>query len=224
LLAKFGLSDLTGTHVSALVPGSDKHFLLNPFGLLFEEVTASNLVKCDYEGKMADEGAYGLNPAGIAIHGSVHRARPDAFCVAHTHGRAGIAVGALRCGLLPLSQVSLIFYNRVAYSDYAWAEDSEACQQLVRDLGEQPALILRNHGLLTTGRSVGEAFVLMYRLNQACQIQLDAQSTREELVLPSEDVRQQAAAGWWGDEPLFGQRTWQALLRRLDAEDASYRV
>jgi ribulose-5-phosphate 4-epimerase/fuculose-1-phosphate aldolase len=223
LLVKHGMSELTGTHVSALVPGSEKHFLLNPFGLLFEEVTASNLVKCDYDGRIVDETEYALNPAGIAIHGAVHKARPDAFCVAHTHARAGVVVGALRCGLLPLSQTSLIFYDRVAYTDYSWADEGDSCEQLVADLGDKYCLFMRNHGLLTTGRTIGEAFVLMHRLNVACQIQMEALSTGQEVVLPREDVCRQTAQAWWEYEPWFGQRAWNALVRQLDREDVAYR-
>jgi ribulose-5-phosphate 4-epimerase/fuculose-1-phosphate aldolase len=223
LLARAGMSDLTGTHVSALVPGSEKHMLLNPFGLLFEEITAANLVKCDHDGRVVDDMGYDPHPAGVAIHGAVHKARPDAFCVAHTHDQAGIAVGALRCGLLPLSQQALIFYDRVGYTDYGWAEDEAACQQLVADLDDKCALMMRNHGLLTTGRTVGEAFILMYRLNQACRIQVKTLSMGREIVLPPENVCRQAADGWWAGEAVFGQRSWQALVRQLERSDASYR-
>jgi ribulose-5-phosphate 4-epimerase/fuculose-1-phosphate aldolase len=190
---------------------------------MFEEVTASNLVKCDYDGRLIDDTPYEPHPAGVAIHGAVHRARPDAFCVAHTHGRAGVAVGALKCGLLPLSQTSLIFHDRVAYTDYSWAEEEAACQQLVADLNDKCALLMRNHGLLTTGRTVGEAFILMYRLNQACQIQVETLSMGREIVLPAEDVRCQAAQGWWEGEPVLGQRSWNALFRQLERSDASFR-
>ncbi len=225
LLAKFRMTDLTSTHVSAMVPGAEREFLLNPFGLLFEEVTASNLVKCDFDGEVLDDTPYGLNPAGFAIHGAIHRARADAACIVHTHTRAGTVLGALQGELLPVNQINLIFYGRVAYTDYAYVEQIDECKALVEDLGDKCALVMRNHGLLTVGRAISEAFVLMHYLDRACEIQVQALATGQPLRIPPREVCEDAARRYWTwyeGEP-FGQLDWDALVRRLDAEDPSYR-
>ncbi len=226
LLARSRMTDLTSTHVSAMVPGAERQFLLNPFGLLFEEVTASSLVKCDFDGTILDESPWGLNPAGFAIHGAIHRARPDAACIVHTHTRAGCALGALEhAELLPINQINLIFYDRVAYTDYVFVEEHHECKQMVEDLGDKPALVMRNHGLLTVGRAISEAFVLMHYLDRACEIQVQALALGQPLRLPPREVCEDAARRYWtwykGDP--FGQLDWDALVRRLDAEDPSYR-
>ena len=226
LLAKFRMTDLTSTHVSAVVPGAEGQFLLNPFGLLFEEVTASSLIKCDFDGNILNDTPYGLNPAGFAIHGAIHRARSDAFCIVHTHTRAGTVLGALEGELLPLNQINLIFYGRVAYTDYSFIEEIHECKQLVEDLGDKCALVMRSHGLLTVGRAVSEAFVLMHYLDRACEIQIHALATGQRLRIPPQEVCEDAAQRYWtwykGDP--FGQLDWDALVRRLDAEDTSYRT
>ncbi len=226
LLAKFRLTDLTATHASAMVPGAADQFLLNPFGLLFEEVTASSLVKVDFTGRILGETRWGLNPAGFAIHAAIHRARPDATAIVHTHTRAGCVVGALEGGLLPINQINLIFYDRVAYTDYVYVEEVEECTRMVADLGDRPALVMRNHGLLTVGRAVSEAFVLMHYLDRACEIQMHALATGQPLRIPPPAVCEDAARRYWlwyKGEP-FGQLDWDALVRRLDAEDRSYRA
>ena len=225
MMVKHRMTDLTATHVSLRVPGQDEHYLLNPYGLLFEEITASNLVKFDLDGNILDGSQIAMNPAGYAIHGAVHRARADARCVIHSHTRAGSAVGALKEGLLPLNQVSMIFYDRVAYNDYVLLESIDQCDRLVADLGDHKAMIMRNHGLLTTGRSVGEAFILMHYLDKACEIQMDVLSTGREIELPTHEVCEDAAKGWWawyGDTP-FGEMEWEALVRRLDEGEPSYK-
>jgi ribulose-5-phosphate 4-epimerase/fuculose-1-phosphate aldolase len=225
LLARGRLTDLTATHASARIPGVERQFLLNPFGLLFEEVTASSLVKVDFEGAVLDETPWGVNPAGFAIHGAIHRARPDAGAIVHTHTRAGCVVGALEGGLLPLNQISLIFFDRVAYTDYVYVEEIHECKRMVEDLGEKPALVMRNHGLLTVGRSIAEAFVLMHYLDRACEIHVQSLATGQPLRVPPRAVCEDAARRYWtwykGDP--FGQLDWDALVRRLDAEDPSYR-
>ena len=225
LLSRYRMTDLTNTHVSVRLPGPEEHYLLNPYGLLYEEITASSLVKYDGDGRILDDSSYGLNPAGYAIHTAVHRAQPDAYCVLHTHTRAGCGVASLEDGLLPLNQMSMIFYNRIAYSDYAYVEQSVSeCDQMVKDLGEWKALVMRNHGLLTTGRTVSEAFVLMFYLDKSCEIQLDVLSTGRELHLPAPEVCEQAAQGWWvwyKNQP-FGQLDWDALVRQLNRVDQSY--
>ena len=226
LLARFGMTDLTATHVSAMIPESRDEFLLNPYGLLFQEVTASNLVQCDLEGKILDDTRYGPNPAGFAIHGAIHRARPAASCVAHTHTAAGTVFAALNCDLLPVNQINLIFYDRVAYTDYSFIEHIDECASMVEDLGDKCAMIMRNHGLLTVGRTIAEAFVLMYYLDKACEIQARALAAGPDLRLPPREMCEDSARRHWAaykDEP-FGQLDWNALVRRLDVEDSSYRI
>ncbi len=225
LLAKFRMTDLTNTHVSLRVPGTEEHYLLNGYGLLFEEITASNLVKFDLDGTILDDSPYEMNPAGFAFHAGVHVARKDARAVLHTHTRAGCAIGAMKRGLLPLNQMSLIFYDRIAYSDYTYVERMDEASQLVRDLGDKNALIMRNHGLLTCGSTVGEAFILMYYLDKACQIQMDTLATGEEMHVPPPRVCAEAADRWWTwyKNAPFGQTDWDALIRQLDREDPSYK-
>ena len=177
LIAMYGWDDLVFTHISARVPGPDEHFLINAYGLMFEEMTASSLVKVDLEGNIVLETPHVINPAGFTIHSAVHAARPDVACVVHTHTKAGVAVSAQAAGLLPLSQTSLFPLASVAYHDYegvALNEDEKP--RLVADLGEKAFLILRNHGLLTGGASIADAFLYMYLLETACQTQLMAQS------------------------------------------------
>ncbi|WP_119458515.1 class II aldolase/adducin family protein [Rhodospirillaceae bacterium SYSU D60014] len=230
LVARFRMTDLIFTHISARLPGPEHRFLLNPYGLMFEEITASNLVVVDLEGQMLSANGHSVNPAGFVIHSAIHGAREDAQCVLHTHTRAGVAVSTLRCGLLPLNQFALQFYNRIAYHDYEGiALDLDERARLVADLGDKQVMILRNHGLLTVGRSIPEAFVLMFYLERSCEVQIAAQSTGTELILPSPEVcarteRQYNSSGVDdpGDEEGWAL-TWSALLRMLDREDPSYK-
>ena len=225
LIALYGWDDLVFTHVSARVPGPEDHFLINAYGLLFEEMTASSLVKVDLEGNKVLETQYDINPAGFTIHSAVHAARHDAACVLHTHTRAGIAVSTLAGGLEPLSQTSLFPYSSLAYHDYEGvALSADEKPRLVADLGDKRAMILRNHGLLTTGESVADAFLMMYTLETACQVQLMAQGTGQELIrVPQpivDGIQAQAAEVTRG---LGGALVWPALLRKLDRIDASFR-
>ena len=225
LIAVHGWDDLVFTHVSARVPGSDEHFLINAYGLLFEEMTASCLVKVDLDGEKVLDSPYAVNPAGFMIHSAVHDAREDVICVMHTHTRAGIAVSAQADGLLPISQTSLFPLVSLAYHDYegvALNEDEKP--RLVADLGGNNAMILRNHGLLTTGKSIADAFLMMYVLETACQIQVLAQSTAGELI----QIAQPIIAGIQAQAEqvtrgLGGDLVWPALLRKLDRVDASFR-
>lgn len=225
LIAVHGWDDLVFTHVSARVPGPDEHFLINAYGLLFEEMTASCLVKIDLGGEKVLDSPYAVNPAGFVIHSAVHEAREDVACVMHTHTRAGIAVSAQVDGLLPISQTSLIPLASLAYHDYegvALNEDEKP--RLVADLGGNNAMILRNHGLLTTGKTIADAFLMMYVLETACQIQLLAQSTAGELI----QVAQPIVAGIQAQveqvtRGLGGDLVWPALLRKLDRIDSSFR-
>ena len=225
LLAKFRMTDLTATHATVRIPDTEHHILINPYGLLFEEITASCLVKMDLEGNILSNSEHPPVSAGFAIHGAVHRARPDAACTVHTHTRAGTGVAALACGLLPVNQMSLVFYDRVAYNDYAFLMEIEECGQLVKDLGDKNVMIMRNHGLLTAGGSVGEAFMRMYYLDKACEIQLDALATGRELQLPPDEVCEEAAQrSMVIDRHAFGEVEWAALIRQLDRENPSYRT
>lgn len=225
LIAMYGWDDLVFTHISARVPGPDEHFLINAYGLMFEEMTASSLVKVDLEGNIVLETPHVINPAGFTIHSAVHAARPDVACVVHTHTKAGVAVSAQAAGLLPLSQTSLFPLASVAYHDYegvALNEDEKP--RLVADLGEKAFLILRNHGLLTVGASIADAFLYMYLLETACQTQLMAQSGGVEL----KRIDDRILAGILAQadqvtKGLGGQLAWPGLLRKLDRLDSSFR-
>src|ERR1041385_3302831 len=225
LVALHGWDDLIFTHISARAPGGDHHFLLNPYGMLFEEVTASSLVKIDLAGNKVTESPYFINPAGFTIHSAVHEAREDALCVMHLHTSYGIAVSAQKDGLLPLSQQAMFALSSLAYHDYeGLALDEEEKPRLVADFGDKKFLILRNHGLLTVGRTAAEAFLGMFLLERACQIQILAQSGGGELSpIPTEIIDRVASQM---DVVTAGQGaalTWPGLLRRLDRIDSSYR-
>jgi len=225
LIAMFGWDDLIFTHVSARVPGPDEHFLINAYGLLFEEMTASSLVKVDLDGEIVLQTPHPVNPAGFTIHSAVHAAREDAGCVLHTHTRAGVAVSAQADGLLPISQISLLPYASLSYHDYegiALNEDEKP--RLVADIGEKNFLILRNHGLLTIGPTIADAFLFMYALETACQAQLAAQSGGAELIR----VNQAIVDGIQAQVELVlkgagADLAWPGLLRKLDRRDKSYR-
>lgn len=225
LIALFGMTDLVFTHLSARLPGEGHRFLVNPYGLLFEEITASSLVVVDAEGEPMQETAWPVNPAGFVIHSAVHRGRENAMCVMHTHTLAGMAVAAQSGGLLPLNQMSMEFDGRVALHDYegiAADDNLSERERLVRDLGDKPCMILRHHGLLTVGATVAEAFYWMYYLEQACRIQLAAQSSGAPLAVPPEPVVRRAREQF-GTGPTKGWLPWQALKRKLDREQPDYR-
>jgi ribulose-5-phosphate 4-epimerase/fuculose-1-phosphate aldolase len=223
-----GWSELIYTHISLRVPGPEHHFLINPYGLRFDEVTASNLVKIDAHGKNVAPSEYKANEPGFVIHGAVHLAREDAACVSHTHTLAGMAVSAQGCGLLPVHMYSHNFHGRLGYHEFEGpAMNLGERERLVASLGRHPALILRNHGLLTVGRTVEEALLLMWRLERACQIQLAAQSGGA-LHLPPAEVCAQSAR--MGDEFLtdrgavaVGELEFAALERIVERKDPSYR-
>jgi ribulose-5-phosphate 4-epimerase/fuculose-1-phosphate aldolase len=225
LIAMYGWDDMIFTHISARVPGPDEHFLINAYGMLFEEMAASSLIKVDLDGNIILDTPYPVNPAGFTIHSAVHAARPDAGCVLHTHTRAGIAVSAQADGLLPLSQISLFPYASVTYHDYegiALNEDEKP--RLVTDLGSSNFLILRNHGMLTVGATIPDAFLYMYALETACQTQIMAQSTGAALthINPAivAGIKAQIEAVTKG---MGGELAWPALLRKLDRRDSSFR-
>ena len=185
-IAMYGWDDLIFTHISARVPGPDEHFLINAYGMLFEEMNASSLIKVDLNGNKVLDSPYPINPAGFVIHSAVHEARHDVACVLHTHTKAGIAVSAQADGLLPLSQISLFVFITLGYHDYEGiALNDDEKPRLVADLGNNNALILRNHGLLTCGETVAEAFMNMYYLDRACKVQMQVLSSGQEFELPS---------------------------------------
>lgn len=226
LIAHYGMTDLVFTHLSVRIPGAGHRFLVNPYGLLFEEITASSLVVVDAEGEPLQETSWPVNPAGFVIHSAVHRARDDARCVMHTHTLAGMAVAAQSGGLLPLNQMSIEFVDRVAihgYEGIAADDNLSERERLVRDLGSKPCMILRHHGLLTVGRTVAEAFYWMWYLEQSCRIQLAAQSSGVPLDIPPPDVVRRTRAQF-ADSPTKGWLPWQALRRKLDREQPDYRA
>jgi len=225
LIAMHGWDDLVFTHVSARVPGPDEHFLINAYGMLFEEMTASSLVKVDLEGSKVLESPHMVNPAGFVIHSAVHEARHDVGCVLHTHTKAGIAVSAQADGLLPISQTSLFSYVTLGYHDYEGvALNDDEKPRLVADLGNHAALMLRNHGLLTTGETVADAFLMMYMLETACQIQVLAQAGGGELLkVPQPIVAGIQAQAEQVTKGLGGRLVWPGLLRKLDRIDPSFR-
>jgi ribulose-5-phosphate 4-epimerase/fuculose-1-phosphate aldolase len=225
LVAHFGWDDLIFTHISARVPGAAHHFLINPYGFLFDEITASSLVKIDIDGNVVSETEHFINPAGFTIHSAVHAARADAVCVMHTHSRYGTAVSAQKDGLLPLSQQSLFPLSGLSYHNYEGiALNEEEKPRLVADLGANNFMILRNHGLLTVGKSVADAFLYMYVLEAACRIQILAQSGGKELVQTAppilQGIRAQVEAVTKG---MGANLVFPALLRKLDKLDASYK-
>lgn len=225
LIALFGMTDLVFTHLSVRLPGEGHRFLVNPYGLLFEEITASALVTVDAEGEPAQATSWPVNPAGFVIHSAVHRERPDAACVMHTHTVAGMAVAAQAGGLLPLNQISIEFHGEVgihAYEGIAADDNLSERERLVRDLGDAHCLILRNHGLLTVGQTVAEAFYWMFYLEQSCRIQIAAQSSGVPLSMPPEAVVARTARQFAG-EANKGWLPWQALRRKLDREQPNYR-
>jgi ribulose-5-phosphate 4-epimerase/fuculose-1-phosphate aldolase len=227
LLAHYKMSDLIYTHATVRTPGEPGCFLINPYGHRWEEITASSLVRIDVDGRKIGDGPYRVNPAGFTIHSAVHMARHDAVCVIHTHTRAGIAVSIVKDGLLPISQIALQFYGRLGVHDYEGiALDLDERQSIIRDLGGYCGLILRNHGLLTVGRSVAEAFSLMYYLNLACEVQVATLSMGAQLVAPPAEVCEKVGKQY--DQMAFDdgdlQLEWAAHLRMLDAIDPSYRT
>lgn len=223
IVAHNGWDDSVFTHISVRLPGEDQ-FLINPFGLLFEEITASSLVKVDHEGRTVDDPNAQINPAGFIIHSAVHAFRPEATCVIHLHTIAGVAVSAQSEGLLPISQDALRFEGHVGYHDYQGFvfEDSER-ERLRTSLAGHDVMILRNHGTLSVGSSVGEAFLRMYWLERACAVQIAAQASGQPLVLPSAEIRERTRTKAEFITKRAGPVAWLSTLRKLDRLDPSYR-
>lgn len=222
LVALFGWDDLIFTHITAKVPGTE-HFLINPYGMTFDEITASSLVKIDLEGRKVMESEYDINPAGFTIHSCIHAARKDAMCVLHTHSINGAAVSAQKRGLLPLSQFAFIVLPSLSYHDYeGLALNPDEQPRLVRDLGERQYMILRNHGLLTVGSTMADAFQAMHRLEAACMVQVRAQSGGAELIEIPSDVLERARVESRADRAAKAALAWPGLLRRLDRRNPGY--
>jgi len=218
LVSLYKWEDLVFTHITLRVPYADDQFLINPYGLFFDEITASSLVKIDLQGRKVQDSPFEVNPAGFVIHSAIHAARHDARCVMHTHTQNGVAVSAQRAGLLPISQHSMFTLASLGYHDFEGpALNDDEKPRLVADLGDKSSLILRNHGLLTVGETVSDAFVAMYYLEASCAIQVRAQAGGELIPVPKE-VLDQAVS-----RTRQGPRVWPGLLRRLDRLDPSYK-
>ena len=225
LVAAYGWSDLVFTHVSARIPGLEHHFLINPYGLMFDEITASSLVKVDQDCRKLSDSPFPVNPAGFVIHSAIHQVREDAGCVLHTHSRAGVAVSAQKCGVLPISQQSTFVLSSLGYHEYegvALRDDEKS--RLQADLGHANYLMLRNHGLLTVGRTVPEAFLNMYVFENTCRIQIDAQAGGELIHVSPAILQGLAEVMKTATLGLGAGIAWPALLRKLERMDPSYRT
>ena len=224
LVAHYGWDDLIFTHISARVPGPETHFLINPYGMMFDEITASSLVKIDLRGNEVSDSAYNINPAGFTIHSAVHERRHDAHCVLHLHTTAGVAVSAQKDGLLPISQQSLFPLTAISYHDYEGvALNPDEKPRLVADLGATNFMILRNHGLLTCGETVAQAFLNMFILQRSCEVQVMAQAGGKELIRISppilDGIRQMTKTVTRG---AGAELAWPGLLRKLDRVNPGY--
>jgi ribulose-5-phosphate 4-epimerase/fuculose-1-phosphate aldolase len=222
LVDAYGMTDLIYNHITARIPGTDDHLLINLYGLLYKEITASSLVKIDLEGNIIwkPDTDYGINKSGYVIHGAIHQARPELKCVLHTHTPAGMAVAAMACGLLPMSQTSIRFHGHIGYHDYEGpAIDLAEREALVRDLGPHDAMIMRNHGLLTCGATVQQAFNTMYQLEMSCRAQVEAMAAGAGLTMPGENVLAHTAHLYQpGTRRPYGVLEWPAMLRLLEAQ------
>ena len=226
LVHHYGMDDLVYNHISARVPGEEGHFLINAYGMTYDEISASSLVKIDFDGNIVQDSGtgYGINLAGFVIHSAVHRGRPDVACVIHTHTPAGMAVSAMKEGLLPLTQ-NAMYFGGIGYHDYEGpAVDLDEQKRLVADLGPHEAMILRNHGLLSVGRTIPEAFVTMYWLERACQAQVFAVQSNLELSVPNKKVVETTNARYKpGQRRRIGELEWSGLLRLLERRYPGFR-
>lgn len=221
----FGFSDIVWNHITAKIPGSE-HFLINRFGLRYDEVTASNLVTVDLDGNVIDAGSAeseeDVNVTGFVIHSAIHAGRPDVHCIMHSHSEAGLAVSVLKDGLIPMIQDAMPFLGRVSYHDYeGLSVDPAERARLAASLGDNMVLILRNHGLLTCGETVAEAFMHMYYLERACKVQMQVLASGQEYTLPPADVCERAASQY--STFPYGKFEWPALLRLVELKSPDYR-
>jgi ribulose-5-phosphate 4-epimerase/fuculose-1-phosphate aldolase len=225
LVADFGWSDLIYTHISARIPGTEDQFLINPYGLMFDEITASSLVKIDTHGNKLEDSPFPVNPAGFTIHSAIHAARHDAQCVLHVHSVNGVAVSAQKNGLLPISQQSIFVLSSLAYHDYEGvALNPDEKPRLVADLGNCNHLMLRNHGLLTLGKTIADAFVSWYLFEASCMIQVRAQAGGELISIPPAIIAGAQQQAKTVTKSQGGMLAWPGLLRRLERRDPSYRT
>jgi ribulose-5-phosphate 4-epimerase/fuculose-1-phosphate aldolase len=225
LVAAYGWSDLVFTHISARIPGPEHHFLINPYGLMFDEITASSLVKVDQQCNKVIDSPFPVNPAGFVIHSAVHEARDDVQCVLHTHTRAGVAVSAQKCGVLPISQQSTFVLASLAYHEYEGvAFRDEEKPRLQADMGQANFLMLRNHGLLVAGKSIADAFLSMYTFESTCQIQVSAQAGGELTQVNPQIVKGVAEAMRVQTGGLGGAFVWPSLIRKLERMDPGYKT
>jgi len=219
----FGFSDIIWNHITAKTEKNKDTFLINPFGLRYDEVTASNLIEINLDGKIIN-GEHKINETGYIIHGAIHKSRKDINCIVHSHSRAGLAISCLNEGLIPMMQDSAMFYNRVSYHDWeGMSTEIEECEKISKDLGSNKVMILKNHGLLTCGSTISEAFMLMYYLDRACKNQIDIMSTRMKINSPSENIMEFAVKQY--EDPSFklGENEWPALIRLLDKKNSKYK-
>ena len=219
----FNMSDIIWNHITAKTTANKDTFLINKFGLRYDEITASNLLEIDQDGKVIN-GEGEINDTGYIIHGAVHKSRGDINCVMHTHSRAGLAISCLEDGLKPIIQDAAIFHNRISYHDWeGMSTESDECKRLSESLGKNNVMILRNHGLLTCGATISEAFMLMYYLDRACKNQIDTLSMRQKTIIPSDNIMEFAAGQY--EDPRFqlGKHEWPALLRLLDKNNSIYK-
>lgn len=225
LVALHGWDDMIFTHISARVPGPEHHFLINPYGLLFDEITASSLVKIDLDGNKVEDSPYPVNPAGFTIHSALHMNREDAHCIIHLHSTDGVAVSAQADGLLPLDQHAMLINADLAYHDYEGvALDLDERERLVKDVGDKHLMFLRNHGTLAIGKTCADAFLRMYYLERSCSMQVRAMAGGVKLNWPNQGVPEKTAnQGSAAFEGMMGALAWPALLRKLDRVDPSYR-
>jgi ribulose-5-phosphate 4-epimerase/fuculose-1-phosphate aldolase len=225
LVDKYEMVDLIYNHISARVDDTHDHILLNLYGMIYKEITASSLAKVDLDGNILwkPETDYGISQAGFVIHSAIHRARPDVGCVLHTHTRAGQAVSAMSCGLLPITQTAMRFYDRIAYHDYRGPVIDKAEQkEIIASLGNKNAMILRNHGLLTCAPTIQQAFNLMYHLERACRAQVDALSGGGDIIVPPHDVLEKTAHLYDpGTRRVYGLLEWHAMLRLLEHDTSN---
>jgi ribulose-5-phosphate 4-epimerase/fuculose-1-phosphate aldolase len=221
LVDHYGMTDLIYNHITVRIPGTE-HLLINLYGMLYKEITASSFARIDSEGKVLwkPDTDYTINNAGYVIHGAIHKARPDVGCVTHTHTRAGMAVSAMKCGLLPLNQTAIRFNGHIGYHEYEGpAINLDERERIVQSLGEHEALIMRNHGLLTCGPNVQQAFNTLYQLEMSCRAQVDSMAARTDLSIPPADVLERTAHLYRpGTRRPYGVLEWPAMIRLLEAE------
>jgi ribulose-5-phosphate 4-epimerase/fuculose-1-phosphate aldolase len=224
LMAEFGMVEMVANHISVRVPGTHNEFLINPYGMLYEEMTASSMLRIDIDGNVLFNATdYGVNQAGFVIHSAIHKARHDVDCIIHTHTLAGMAVSAMKCGIMPIAQSSMRFTD-IAYHDFEGvAIRMDEQERLCASLGNREAMVLRNHGLLTVAPSIPECFNNMYRLERACQLQVMALSCNTELQMPPSEVVQYTNKQMLpGTRRRFGLLEWPAMLRKLDRVNPGY--